>query len=237
VRRALVTAVLAILVGLSVGGGTARAATSECRGLMVCVPVAGPWVVVPSGADVPRQRVEFQLECPRGYVAGGLDAELTDRMIDVGFLATLGSPVNPGISTSRAVVFVATYVGAGARGVSFRPHIGCIPASGGGGVRIRTSVSSIFRPGRPTVRRVRTVSVVPGRSRVVQGCGARERLISGAHAIAFRTSSPPSPQLASAVHAKRTVQAGRAVVAVQATNAVREAGAIIQVGAVCAGRG
>ena len=36
--------------------------TNECRGLQICVPVAGPWVVASPG------RVEFQLSCPRRFV-------------------------------------------------------------------------------------------------------------------------------------------------------------------------
>ena len=83
----------------------------ECEGLMVCVSVPGPWVVVPTGSSVPRPKVEYQLTCPRGYIVGGLDARLSHRAIDVGFLGRLGSPVNPGISTRRSVVFVASYVG------------------------------------------------------------------------------------------------------------------------------
>jgi hypothetical protein len=235
VKRALSAAALAAAVALSLGGG-AEAATGECRGLMVCVPVVGPWVLVPSGAAVPRQRVEYQLSCPRGYIVGGLDAELTDRNIDLRFFATLGSPVNPGISTSRAVVLVASYVGPGARAVSFRPHIGCIPASGGGGVRIRTSVSSIFSPGLPTVRRVRNVTLAPGRRQVAQGCRSSERLIAAAQAIAFRSSSPPGPAQAMAIHATSSIRLGRSVVTVRSTAAVREAAAVLQVSTVCAMR-
>src|SRR5207245_3938454 len=104
-------------------------------GLRVCVPVAGPWVVVPIGSTVPRPRVEYELSCPKGFVVGGLDAELTDRAIDVTFEALLGSPVNPGITTSRAALFVASTSGSADRAPSFRPHIGCLPGSGGG-VRI-----------------------------------------------------------------------------------------------------
>ena len=73
---------------------------------MVCVPVAGPWVVVPASTGENRARVEYQLTCPRGHVVGGLDARLSVRGIDVSFLGRLGSPVNPGITTSRSAVFL-----------------------------------------------------------------------------------------------------------------------------------
>ena len=41
---------------------------------------------------------------------GGTDAELTNRALDVVFRATLGSPVNPGISTSKSAVFLGRLV-------------------------------------------------------------------------------------------------------------------------------
>ena len=119
----LVAAALAVVPAAS-------AATRECNGLQVCVPVAGPWVVVPAGG-AQRTTAQFELNCPRGYIVGGLDAELSVKAIDVSFAGTLGSPVNPGITTSGTVVFSATYVGGDARATaSMRPHIGCIPASG-----------------------------------------------------------------------------------------------------------
>ena len=117
----LVVVAAALAVAAPAGGA------NECDGLMVCVPVAGPWVVVPASASVPRQRVEFQLTCPRGYVVGGLDARLSVRAIDVGFIGILGSPVNPGITTSRSAVFLGSYVGRSADAPTFRPFIGCMP--------------------------------------------------------------------------------------------------------------
>jgi hypothetical protein len=152
-KKVLVLA--ALCAALTAGAGPAQAA-DECDGLMVCIPVAGPWVVVPVGTSVPRPRVEYQLTCPRGFIVGGVDARLSDRGIDVTFIGTLGSPINPGITTSRSVVFVASYVGATARAPSFRPFIGCMPASGGG--RIPTAVG-VVKPGDPTIRRVRVAHV------------------------------------------------------------------------------
>ena len=127
---------------------------------MVCIPVAGPWVVVPPSTSVPRERVEFQMTCPRGHVVGGLDARLSVRGIDVSFLGTLGSPVNPGITTSRSVVFLGTYVGQSDRRSDLqavhrlharrRGRLAC-PDVGDG-----------VPPGRPVTRRVKTVRVRPG---------------------------------------------------------------------------
>ena len=87
-RRAIV--LLACAATVLAGAGEARA-TNECRGLMVCVPVAGPWVIVPA-----TRHVQYQVACPRSYIIGGLDAELSHRAIDVTFPGRLGSPVNPG---------------------------------------------------------------------------------------------------------------------------------------------
>ena len=111
--------ILGGLCALMAGSAPAQAA-DECDGLMVCVPVAGPWVSVPVGTSVPRPHVEYQLRCPRGHIVGGLDAEVSDRGIDITFIGELGSPVNPGITTSRSVVFVASYVGATARAPTFQ---------------------------------------------------------------------------------------------------------------------
>ena len=79
-------AALLVLAGaLAAAGAPSAHATNECRGLQVCVRVAGPWVVVPAALKLPRAHVDFQLSCPRGYLVGGLDTELTDRNIDVEF--------------------------------------------------------------------------------------------------------------------------------------------------------
>ena len=87
-RLLLLCGVLAAV--LAAGAGPAQA-TNECRGLQVCVRVQGPWVVVPASLGTQRPAVQFQLSCPRGFVAGGLDAELSDRAIDMDFLCLLGS--------------------------------------------------------------------------------------------------------------------------------------------------
>jgi hypothetical protein len=233
VKRALLL-VAAVAALLGVGADPAEA-TNECRGLQVCVRVAGPWVVVPTSRATPRPRVEFQLSCPRGFVVGGLDAELSNRGIDVGFLGKLGSPVNPGVTTSRAAVFVATYAGSGAAAASFRPHVGCIPSSGGGSGPVPFKVAAAYPPGQPTVRRVSTVHLRPGNVRAVRACAGGERLISGWHAVGLYTASPPSGTLIASVAATRAIRGGRVEVQVRASPAVAEVRAVVQVGAVCGG--
>jgi hypothetical protein len=236
-------AVAAAVVGaavLATGASPARA-TNECRGLQVCVRVAGPWVVVPPAPRAQRPRVEFQLSCPRRFVVGGLDAELSDRAIDVRFYGKLGSPVNPGITTTRAAVFVASYAGTGGRAVTFRPHIGCIPASGGGGGPVpyriaETAAAAPFPPGEPTTRRVRTVRPRAGATQTAAlGCAAGERLVGGWHAVGFETTSAPSAGLVSAIAATRVVRANRVTVSIRSSLALRGVRAVVQVGAVCAG--
>lgn len=221
--------VLAALCALTAGSAPAQAA-DECDGLMVCVPVAGPWVVVPVGTSVPRPRVEYQLTCPRGYIVGGLDARLSDRGIDVSFLGTLGSPVNPGITTSRSVVFVASYVGATARAPSFRPFIGCMPSSGGG--RIPTAVG-VVKPGDPTIRRVRASRIRPGTRTVASACRAREVLVGASHAFGFRTAQPPSASVIGTVSGSRAVRGNRVLASVRGDAELGRIRAVVQVHAVC----
>ncbi|MEP7224307.1 MAG: hypothetical protein ABI783_05055 [Actinomycetota bacterium] len=228
--RRRVTAVLALVV-VSLAVVSPAGGANECDGLMVCVPVAGPWVVVPTSGKVPRPVVEYQLTCPRGHVVGGLDARLSERAIDVSFLGTLGSPVNPGISTSRSAVFVATYVGASARAPTFRPFIGCLPGAGGG-ARIPTSATA-FPPGRPTARRVKTVRVKPGETTVTQRCTARERLVGASHAFGFATRTPPSASLVESVSVSQVVRGSEVVVKVRADSELGDVRALVQVHAVC----
>ena len=226
-----VAVLVAAAIGAALGAGAA-AATNECRGLMVCVPVAGPWVVVPTELATPRARAEFELRCPRRYVVGGLDAELSERAIDVAFTGALGSPVNPGITTSDAAVFAGVYVGRGARAVSYRPHIGCIPASGGG-ARRPTAVNAV-PPGRPTVRRVWTVRPLAGRTiRRTYSCGAGERLIAASHAFGVYTRQPPDARLARGVSVTRTMRASRIALSVRASAALRGVRGVVQIHAVC----
>lgn len=230
-----------VLVSLVAGAALAVAAqpaeaTNECRGLQVCVRVAGPWVVVPGGLRTPRARVDYQLSCPRGFAIGGLDAELSDRAIDVDFLGKLGSPIGPGVTTGRAAVFGAAYVGGTARAPSFRPHLGCIPAAGGGSGPVPfRKPDATFPPGEPALRRVRNVRLRSGNVRAFAVCGAGERLISGWHAIGFYTSSPPSALLIQSAVTTRTVRGGRIEVRVRGGVALNKVRAVVQVGAVCGG--
>jgi len=227
-RLGALGATLAAALVVAAPAGGAR----ECDGLQVCVPVVGPWVAVPAGGGTARARTEWQLSCPRRYIVGGLDAELSARAIDVFFLGKLGSPVNPGITTDRAATFLGTHVSGSRSPVSFRPYIGCMPAAGGG-VRIPTAALA-FPPGEPTTRRVRTVRVRPGSATVAVRCSSRERLVGSSHAFGFRTRNAPSASLVGTVSGTRTTRDGRVVVRVRGDAELESVRAFVQVHAVCA---
>ncbi len=73
IRLALVLTILAVVAGI---GPSNASAGRECDGLIVCIPVAGPWVQV-NGGGTPTY---YQLACPgRGQVIGGLDADRAGR--------------------------------------------------------------------------------------------------------------------------------------------------------------
>jgi len=232
--RSLLIALGVTLAVAAAAAPVAGAATHECDGLQICVPIAGPWVVVPP-ASAKSRAVEFQLDCPRGYIVGGLDAELSVQQIDITFAGSVGSPVNPGISTGRSALFTGTYVGQDARArPTFRPRIGCIPTSGGGG-RTPTSATrtTAFRPGHPTIRRVRNVLLQLGTGTVTQRCAAGERLIRAAAATGFLTRDAPTPTQVDSVRARLSVAGNSATAVVQAGQA--GARAVLQIGVVCAG--
>jgi hypothetical protein len=97
------------------------------------------------------------------------------------------------VTTSRSAVFVARTTRSLA---SFRPLLGCIPTSGGGG-RERTS----YEPKRKlmaaapvvdaTIRRVKNVRLRDTPSeRVSHACLSGERLLAFSSAIAFRSNRP-----------------------------------------------
>lgn len=223
-----VVVLAALVLGTLVAVPTASA-TNECRGLNPCVPIAGPWVVVPAGKSLPPRKVQYQLTCPRGFIVAGLDAELTDPAIDVSFIGASGAPVGPGITTSRTVVFVAGFVGTSPKAPTFKPHAGCVPAAGGG-PRTPTAVRKIVPPGEPTIRRVvtsRVITSVP----IVARCHADERLIDWYFARGFATVAPPPPSLVASLTAKARVTGNSVTVLGQA----RRGQGMVQVGAVCAG--
>ncbi len=184
-RRLLVL----LALGAAAFAPAPAAAGTECDGLVVCIPVQGPWVQVPGGGTP----TYYRLACPgRGQIIGGIDADRAGPL-ELSFLGNLGGPVSPGITTGQAAVFVARTSRSLA---SFRPLLGCIPAAGGGG-RSQTR----YRPTRrlaaaapvveATIRRVKDVRLRDRQTeRVAHACLRGERLLAFSHAIAFRSRRP-----------------------------------------------
>ena len=221
-RRLLLLGAVVVACGVV---ASPAAATNECKGLQVCVPVTGPWVLAAPG------QVEFQMSCPKRFIVGGLDAELSSRGIDVGFVGSLGSPVNPGITTAQQVVFLGRLVRGRDPAPFFRPHIGCVPASGGG-QRVPTAYHP-FAPGKPTQRLVRQVTALPGGVRhLTAHCATHERLVSATHAIGFVGDKPPSVAAAKSVHVTQHVAAGRVALTIRAGSGVV---ALVQIDLLCGG--
>ncbi len=226
-RRALILATIlgaAFLAALS--AGSARAA-DECKGLRVCLPVAGPWVVVPAGG------IDYELACPvQGYVVAGTDARVGAADVDVWFRGETGSPVGPGVTTRRSVVFHAARVPDRAATSSFRPFLGCIPTSGGGG-RALTAFNPSLKPSQALFSVVVNAPIRGAARTVRASCPASAQLLGSSSAIAFRQDASPTPLQRGAVQVRRNT-AGRAVVARVTATAAAGIHAEVQVRAVCA---
>jgi hypothetical protein len=165
-------------------------------------------------------------------VVGGTDAVVSSRALDVTFAGQLGSPVSPGVTTSRSVLFAGLYTGTAPRATSFQPYLGCIPTSGGG----RSTTSITAKPGNPITLRATTVRLAPGRVQsVTRACPRSEHLVWSWHATAFRTKAAPSAALVSVVQVSRTVRNGRVLVRTTTTDAMpNNVKAEVQVGLACA---
>ena len=209
-------------VALACVAARSAGATNECRGLQVCVPVAGPWVVADASAQV-----SFQLACPPKFVVAGLDAELSRRGVDVTFRGALGSPVNPGITTSRSAEFLARLLVVGAP-ATFRPHIGCVPAAGSG-----ERFPTVVRPAPPVAPAAVQLAVRPGVHRYVERCAAGKRLTGANHSVGFYTVTPPGAALVRSVAVAQSVSRGAVRLVVRA-GSLPGVKAIVQVELECA---
>jgi hypothetical protein len=131
---------------------------------------------------------------------------VSDRAVAVKFPGLLGSPVNPGITTTNSVVFSASYAGRGAKVTTFRPFIGCIPAAGGRRTPTSAWATRELQPGEPITTRVKTLRVEFGRlARTTHGCPRGERLLRAAEAVGLYTSAMPAPAALAAVQVVQTV--------------------------------
>jgi len=227
-RFGLAVASLALAGSIGASEGFAG---RECEGLDACIRVVGPWVQVSAG-EAPTF---YQLKCPgRGQLVGGLDADLGGKL-EITFLGALGGPVSPDVTTGSAIVFVAR--SATPQAQTFRPLLGCIPASGGG--RARTSyeptraLEQVRPPAEPTTRRVTTVRLRRSPATLTRSCRRGERLLAFSHALAFRTKTAPTETLLTSLQAS-SQRAGDRVVVTLRGSLPSQARVELQIHVVCA---
>jgi hypothetical protein len=219
-----VTLVTALAAAAAPVGG----ATNECHGIQQCIPIAGPWVVVPAHGTA-----AFLLACPRGRsVVGGLDALATSRSVHVGFDARLGAPVQPGVTTTRYALFRAVSTSSSRQ--AFQPRLGCIPVQGGGG---RSTVSATLTPPGPSIEALARIIIV-GSGATSFGrvtCPAGQTVVGAWHSLAFRTKTPPRLSAAQYIRARHVVLGRQVVVTASSTDALSvDVHAIVQAGVECA---
>jgi len=221
---AALVAALAVAAALAPAGG----ATNECHGIQACIRVVGPWVVVPA-----QGRAAYLLACPAGRaVVGGLDAQVTTREVRVEFVARLGAPVQPGVTTTRYALFRA--VSLSKRAQAFQPLLGCVPVQGGGG---RSTVSARVSPPGQAVEYRAHVTILSlgsvGFSAV--SCQGHEGLVGSWRALAFRAKRPPPLANAARVQSTVAVVGKKVVVTATASDGLSiDAHAVVQAGAECA---
>jgi hypothetical protein len=224
---ALVTASLAADV-------TATSAADECSGLQVCIPVAGPWVVIPP-ATFRFSSATWRLECPDGVV-GGTYALASERAVAVEFPGRLGSPVNPGITTASSLVFKGTYAGRARRAASFQPFIGCITSGGGGPhTPMRFTRVSAVRPGDPITTRFRTLPLEVGKlARATLACKRGERLLGSTHGVGLYLPAMPTPAQLAGVQVVVARRGGKLLISATRRGLTPSVRAEVQVLAECA---
>ena len=154
----------------------------------------------PGVATTPRPQVQYQLTCPKGYIVAGIDAELSDPAIDLPFLGDVRERRSrPGVTTSRTIVFVATYVG---NGRGHRPSVRTSAASRRreAGPRTPTAVRGVPRPAtRPRAGSSPSASAASPR----WTSPATPTSVSSAGYLARGSGrpTPPSPALVSSLRA------------------------------------
>jgi hypothetical protein len=231
-RRLLIAALALVPLALAVPGAQAA---DECKGLMVCIPVAGPWVKIPAPAAGAASIATWKLVCPRGVV-GGVDARASEKAVAVEFPGLMGSPVNPGITTRESLVFTGTFAGRAGRPTSYRPFIGCIPG-GGGGPRTPTALvrAGEVKPGEPITVRVVTLKVDPGKlARATLRCRAGERLVNARHGVGMYTATTPTRAQLAAVRVVRVTRDGSVLVSATRRGLPASVRVAVQIQAECA---
>jgi hypothetical protein len=207
-------------------------AADECRGLRACIPVAGPWVVLPAANGA--SSAQWRLECPEGVV-GGLDARASEGAVSVTFSGLLGSPVNPGITTTRAVIFTGKYAGRTPKATTFRPFIGCIPSAGGRRIPVGLSAAPAVKPGDSITMRVKTLEVEVGELvRTTQRCLPDERLVRARYAVGLYTDAVPGRARLNSVQVVQAVRGRQVLVSATRRGLPPQVRAEVQIQAECA---
>jgi hypothetical protein len=236
-RLAVLTGLASLVAALATGVGHAA---DECRGLQVCLPVAGPWVVISAtGVSKPTSTAVWDLRCPlRGYIVAGVDARVSDRGVDVSFRGETGSPVSAGVTTTTRVLFAATATGPGRRPETFRPFIGCVPSSGGGGraATAHVRVPAAFPPARPIERRVSMARVRVGETRALRAaCRSGERLVGSERSVAIQREAEPARSLLAGVRVSGSTRGKLALARASAASSLPAGLRVLaQVHALCA---
>jgi hypothetical protein len=152
--------------------------------------------------------------------------------VRVDFTGRLGSPVQPGQTTTRYALFRA--VSTSKKTQLFQPLLGCVPARGGGG---RSTVSALVSaPGASLEFRSAIVVIGPGTTKFGHvSCQPAEKLAGAWQSTAFRTANPPRVSNAVYVRATHNVVGKKVVVTASAADVLSiDVHAIVQVGAECA---
>ena len=118
--------VLAVVAAPLLPSAAPAHATNECRGLQVCVPSPARGSRRPPARRVPA-------DVPEAVHRRRPRRRAVDRGIDIGFRRQRSAARSIRASRRRETVFLGRLRGGGqTAAASFRPHIGCVPASGGG---------------------------------------------------------------------------------------------------------
>ena len=162
-------------------------ATNECRGLQVCVPVAGPWVLAAPG------EVQFQLACPKTLHRRRARRRALEPRHRRRVRRQPRQPGQPGHHDLEAkrCSSAASCAGATARRASARTSAACRRPAAASACRRRYHAVRA----RPAGRAAR----LPGRRPRRQDAPLRrplpranERLAAATHAIAFYGDAPPT---------------------------------------------
>lgn len=238
-RRALVGLGVAVTVATSpsaTAGPSQFTPPRACEGLPICVPIGGPWVVVPGPtARASTGTAAWQITCPPAIgIVGGLDVRAATKWVDVYFPGRIGSPVNPGVTTANDVVFTALNFGPRDTASSFLPFVGCIPSQGGQRSPTGVAAPRQFRSGAPIARRVQVLEVRAGRpARTVHSCKPGERLLSFQTTVGIFSARAPSPRQLRAVRVASKVRKGKISVTAVRPGLNATIAAQVQIHALC----